>query len=237
MDQRLTNPTSDIDADHEHDEAGPPAKRKRLYWHRCLCHCHDDESGELTPFTARSWAKLQEAASVHRDAIQLLLADHFKDGPRGGYHRRCYASYTNKTLLERLEQRREKSELSTPGDQTGMSLQDPVCACSSDPSQRASDSQPGNTFSSDPPVRRSRSSVPSTDLSQCVICQTVKKKNKHTLEPVSQCLTEQASATLLNAARIRGDGRVLLAIERQDLIAIEVRYHRSCYSSYTHNSG
>ena len=83
---------------------------------------------------------------------------------------------------------------------------------------------------------RSRTSFQATDLTVCIICQTTQKKykDKHLNESLSWCLTEQASATLLEAARIRSDERLLLAIEHLDLISIEVRYHRSCYSTYTH---
>ena len=41
-----------------------------------------------------------------------------------------------------------------------------------------------------------------------------------------------ASENLLSAAKIRRDHRVSLAIEWQDLVAIEVKYHRSCYREY-----
>ena len=39
---------------------------------------------------------------------------------------------------------------------------------------------------------------------------------------------------MLNAAEIREDNRLILALEGQDYIATEVRYHRTCYQRYTH---
>ena len=39
---------------------------------------------------------------------------------------------------------------------------------------------------------------------------------------------------MLNAAKIREDNRPMLALEGQNYIAIEVRYHRTCYQRYTH---
>ncbi len=53
-------------------------------------------------------------------------------------------------------------------------------------------------------------------------------------ESLSLCLTKQASPTLVEATRIRSDERLLLSIQHQDLIAIEVRYYRSCYLICTH---
>ena len=41
-----------------------------------------------------------------------------------------------------------------------------------------------------------------------------------------------ASENLLPAAKIRRDHRVSFTIEWQDLVAIEVKYHRSCYREY-----
>ena len=48
---------------------------------------------------------------------------------------------------------------------------------------------------------RSRTSFQATDLTACIICQTTQKKykDKHLNESLSWCLTEQASATLLEA--------------------------------------
>ena len=38
---------------------------------------------------------------------------------------------------------------------------------------------------------------------------------------------------MLNAAKVRQDERIIVAIEREDVVAIEVKYHRSCYKDYT----
>ena len=51
-------------------------------------------------------------------------------------------------------------------------------------------------------------------------------------EIVTSLETMIASENLLPAAKIHGDHRVLLAIEWQDLVATEIKYHRSCYREY-----
>ena len=68
----------------------------------------------------------------------------------------------------------------------------------------------------------------------CLICQKSKRipKSKR-LEQLSNCETFQAGATLLNAAKVRKDQRVIVAIEHQDVVAIQVKYHQSYYASYT----
>ena len=76
--------------------------------------------------------------------------------------------------------------------------------------------------------------LPTTSMEGCLICQKSKRIPKSkSLEKLSNCETFQAGATLLNAAKVRKDQRVIVAIEHQDVVAIEVKHHRSCYASYT----
>ena len=51
-------------------------------------------------------------------------------------------------------------------------------------------------------------------------------------EIVTSLETMIASENLLPAAKIHRDHRVSLAIEWQDLVATEIKYHRSCYREY-----
>ena len=78
------------------------------WYNQCLCHCHEDAHGDVTQFTAKSWKALHEAAEERRDQIYEALAPNFQSGPRGGYHRRCYQTYTNKTFLVRLQRHGKK---------------------------------------------------------------------------------------------------------------------------------
>ena len=48
-----------------------------------------------------------------------------------------------------------------------------------------------------------------------------------------RCEGDSTPATLVSAADVRGDERILLEIRDQDLWAKDVLYHRSCYQSYT----
>ena len=199
------------------------------WYNKCLCHCHEDAHGDVTQFTAKSWKALHESAEQRRDQIYEALAPHFQSGPRGGYHRRCYQTYTNKTFLVRLQRHGKKRKQPDCGETPTRYV-----SCSTATSSNTTCDDEDNIASAR--RMRSRTSFQATDLTACIFCQTTKKKykDKHLNESLSLCLTEQASATLLEAARIRSDERLLLAIEHQDLIAIEVRYHRSCYSTYTH---
>ena len=91
-----------------------PVKTPKLDWNSCLCHFRD-VSGPLTVFRERSWGSLWGAAQGRRDQTVVFLRDSgaVVSTPRGGYHRECYQSYTNKKSLamERIAD--------DPGDTTG----------------------------------------------------------------------------------------------------------------------
>ena len=76
----------------------------------------------------------------------------------------------------------------------------------------------------------------STDLIKGLICQVEKKdsRNRRLREHLVQYLTFEAGVSLLNAAKIRGDQRVLLEVEGCDVITKEVLYHKSCFGLLTH---
>lgn len=132
-------------------------------------------------------------------------------GPLGVYHRKCYQTYTAKNLLERVARKRKIEEISlAEKSDTGTA-------------ELQSDS------------RRTRSSLQAIDMKECAICQTVKtdSKDRRRKEKLTTCETMQAGRTLLEAAKLRGDQRLSVALRDQDPIAIELCYHRTCYRTYT----
>ena len=82
--------------------------------------------------------------------------------------------------------------------------------------------------------RRTRSSFPLTDLKLCIFCQKSKPDpaNRRKKERLVRCEGDTTPVTLLNAAQVRCDERVLLEIDQQDLRAKDVLYYRSCYGTY-----
>ena len=104
-----------------------------------------------------------------------------------------------------------------------------------------------DTPDEEPPKRCLRSKVdkgaPSTSGRehvlpvQCIICKTnqyVKDPGtrKRKVEKLMNCETI-SGGQLLNAAKMKQDERLLLHIRGKDLVAIEVKYHKSCYLRYT----
>ena len=54
----------------------------------CLCHKVISAKGKVTPFTAVSWKKFQEAALIWKDDVSIKHSEYLKhDTPYGGYHR------------------------------------------------------------------------------------------------------------------------------------------------------
>ena len=84
-----------------------------------------------------------------------------------------------------------------------------------------------------------RSQLQTFDIDKCAICQKDKAKKAYgkgarTRETLTLNITEFGSATLIKAARFRNDSRMLLHIDGRDTIALEIKYHRSCYKNYVH---
>ena len=50
-----------------------------------------------------------------------------------------------------------------------------------------------------------------------------------------KCVTETAKISIVNAARLKSDSRVLGITEMSCLIAREAHYHESCRRDYTRN--
>lgn len=185
--------------------------------HNALCLCHCVEAGkdeELRNFTEKSWGTFRVSAEVRQDNVYERMSgkwDAKNMEEFGRYHRKCYQHYTNKTNLDRLKRKRENF-----GND----------ACSSVDSK---------TQDLPNPKRLSRSAVSATTYDTCLLCQTNKySKQFKDNEPLTNLETIQASETLVEAARKRNDERILLAVEGKDLIALEVKYHRTCYKGYTH---
>ena len=83
-----------------------------------------------------------------------------------------------------------------------------------------------------------RSMVEHTDISCCLFCQQVQIKVKGKRQKLSECMSfESCKEAIYSAAQVRGDERVLLEVQGgPDLKAKEVKYHRACYSTYTHST-
>ena len=166
---------------------------------------------KLTDFTERSWRKFEGCASTRQDEIWFLMRSYWEDGPKGGYHRQCYQKYTNLVDIKRSKTK----ELPVPSSTKSVQ----------------------SSHSSEPPAKRlCRSQLQAFEKEKCIICQQDKfvKKQNHakTREALTQNISEYGSSAILRAAQIRNDTIVLLHIEGKDNIALEIKYHRSCYKDY-----
>ena len=141
----------------------------------------------------------------------LIMKDYWNEGPKGGYHQQCYQEYTDINKVSKEEQ----SHCNTRQDRDGESV--------------------GQSSGIEPSCKRvCRSQLQTFDIDNCEICQKdkVKKaygKGARTREPLTLIISEFGSATLIKAARIWNDSCMLLHIDGRDTIAMEIKYHRSCY--------
>lgn len=180
-------------------------------WERCLCHKQGVKE-DLKPFTERSWETFKAAADVRQDDVSEVLKDYWIQGPRGFFHRKCYQHYTHAQKLRTIQEKRGAVDVSEQ------------------PEKKAA-------------VHSRRSEVSTSSLQHCIICQKQKpvrgaKRSNQRYEKLVELQTCQAATKLREAAQIRCDERILLCImavnDPLDLVALEVKYHRSCYITYTH---
>ena len=195
-----------------------PLSRKRASvqkpnWNKCLCHVKENVDDKLTSISDKSWDKFQSCATRRKDVIWMTMKDYWNGGPKGGYHRQCYQEYTDINKVTKVEPKHCSTR------------EEEIC---------------GQSNGIEPPAKRvCRSQIETFDINKCAICQKTKfkrasGKGARTREALTQNISELGSATLIKAARTRNDSRLLLHIDGRDTIAMEVKYHRSCYKSYVH---
>lgn len=209
------------------NQSGAVQAGSSITWDKCLCHCVATETGPLSSFTEQSWQKLWDAASVRQDTTwHFLLGEGFVDSgsqPQGGYHRKCYSSYTHKKALAVMKRKRKsKAETDSKAEESETKTGDKTIA---------------------PEIKRqkmtTRSDLPKHEKKACLFCRKTGKKkhrrSKHrTAEPLTECQTFEAAERIHHAAKMRQDECVLREVKAgPDFIASEVVYHASCYRKYT----
>ena len=124
------------------------------------------------------------------------------------YHRECYQKFTYaKTLLKR--------KVNQDGG-----------ASTSKRSQRL----PRNALRTDEcPNRDSRGRFPD----HCMICKKTAIKVKGKRQVLTKIVTKSAEITLKQAAKLRNDEEMLIAVQDVDLIAKDFQRHEYCYREYT----
>ena len=181
-------------------------------WKKCLCPVAES-SGKLTLFTEKNWERFEKCSLRRNDHIWLKMMNHWRGGPKGGYHRQCYQRYTDVGNISRIEETVNKAA--------------PASAY-----QEIAADEP----STEPPAKRfHRSHVQRFEIDKYIICQVEKFKSgkgARSIEALIQNISEYGTASLLRAADVRGDNRVLPQIKGQECIAREIKYYRSCYKNY-----
>ncbi|PIK38209.1 hypothetical protein BSL78_24948 [Apostichopus japonicus] len=148
----------------------------------------------------------------------------------GGYHNVCYSRFTDKQRVERcinrLKRNRPSPELMHPST--------PAVHDDSEGSQPKKKRLPLSDYSTPPEQARSRNVLP--DI--CLFCNKREKRRNcqrtqtRKMENLVMCSTIGA-VKLQQAAKEKDDTGILLKIENKDSMAIEVKYHQSCYTNYT----
>jgi hypothetical protein len=160
-----------------------------------------------------------------------------------GFHRSCYAKFTDITRITAAKKRIEKRG-------AGITSVEEIVPCPVT-TRESEDTIGGN----EKPLLRStlQSKRPRTGMSgsncpegckllfqkKCLICNVVEKyrvethSRKRLREHLTQCVTLEADSSLKKVAELKHHEEMLLKIRNQDLVAKEAHYHLSCYKDYT----
>ncbi|XP_071812536.1 uncharacterized protein [Apostichopus japonicus] len=218
---------------------------------RCFAHCADVLE-DIKPFTTARWTTFLKSVDIWKDLVgnQADIATAFLREHRstcvlslpipefGGCHNTCYRYFTDSSKQKRGKISKEKQLLAAKSSRT--SELEPSTS-SIDTGDEATNPQQA------PRVLRSSSalagvtkepSVPSHILPKiCIFCCRYEKsytdaQRRKRKEQLMLC-EQPDGGKVAAAAKDKKDDRILLQIRDRDCVAIELRYHRSCYRSYT----
>eukprot|EP00057_Strongylocentrotus_purpuratus_P021683 XP_011676157.1 PREDICTED: uncharacterized protein LOC105444073 [Strongylocentrotus purpuratus] len=210
----------------------------------CFMHAIDTH-GRVIPFSEKSFNKFLECSTLWKelenrpesviaskaDGLQFddVCTTTRKRQGRAGYHVECYRHFCNLTSIRRAKDKSRKAQISTEVDGVlaARNLQETSDAWVEPEPKRLLRS---DATSSPCPGR------PHVLPIECVICKSTKYvkesfSQKRKVERLIRCET-LSGGQLVKAAEIRNDEKLLLKIRGKDLVALEVRYHRSCYLCY-----
>ena len=175
---------------------------------KCIIHCCDDKSDNLTSLKDyESWQSLLKAAKVRNHKAILDVARNTNEGEIPAnvtYHRRCRSIFTMKRDLEKLKQ-------STDDDND---VQEPEIKRYATNRQQPSSSRIYDEI--------------------CIFCEKKSKylKSSKNRERLIQCRDLRADDCIRTTSIAKGDTRIIAIVSRE-LVAAEACYHRSCYRDYT----
>lgn len=201
----------------------------------CACHISvagggPKEHDKVFPFTditwnkaleyVTEWMKLPSEDNEYNISVFISTLSQLDVG----FHKKCYQKFTDKQRLERAQKRKTKG--TRKRKYVEISNSHVSVTPRKQKRQLRSDQKIISSLS-----RRSEHVLPST----CIICRREKivrdyfsKKRER-----QKLVTCETGNTLKMAAELKEDEDLLIHIRDQDLVSIEVKYHRSCYRSYT----
>lgn len=166
-----------------------------------------------------------------------------------GFHPKCYKLFTDITRIRKAKSRIEKEKSKGIGSvpvNVGESSVSPAPEQSTNKLLRSQQEGSSSMYrkskrhgtGASPDVYEERMRLGLFPGHECFICLTSKytsdsHSRKRKQEPLSQCLTYEADASLKQAAISKNDERMLVRIRGIDLVAKEAHYHKSCYREYT----
>lgn len=177
----------------------------------CVVHYNHLKSGKLTSLTNETFQRLHQAKDARNelggDNVHTRQAEAIPDVLDSNIHcvhMACYKKYTKGIAVRNAKHKREVDSGETPLAR-----------------------KKRNVDSSD-----NRGLFPKKCMNpNCGTAKSIKVKGKK--QEIALIQTKSACETILQAANLKNDSEMMLAIGGQDLIAKEFMMHRKCYKDYT----
>ncbi|KAJ8050302.1 hypothetical protein HOLleu_03448 [Holothuria leucospilota] len=210
-------------------------KRKKI---ECGIHVSETASGKVTEFTEISKGKVHSCAKEWKNlGVELsefakkILTENEElnfDTTVYGYHRQCYMKFTDISKIARAKLKLGKAAEKLPSQTESEDIEE----CQQIDESESLSEGPA------PKVLRSKHRPLKGHILPpvCLICQkdsyiTHHHTKKRSKERLVECQTITAGS-LQKAAEVRKDEKLLLHIRGQDLVALEAKYHKTCYQQY-----
>uniref|UniRef100_UPI00358FE14D uncharacterized protein n=1 Tax=Myxine glutinosa TaxID=7769 RepID=UPI00358FE14D len=219
----------------------------------CFMCIFPSKKCKIVQFSDKTWSRFLEyvnkwksldgpQAKIARDYVAQHSAGFSADSNtalspaiplHGGFHHQCYARFTDSQRVERVMKSMKKkaddlaSTATVPQADVGG---EKVEAENTKPTKRRA---LRSSFGRPPVPARSQHVLPNI----CILCQKEKtircrSTRKRKKEHLVTCSTIDA-VHLQQAAEDSGNVSLLMQIKDKDCVAIEVRYHNSCYRDFT----
>ena len=152
-----------------------------------------------------TWEKILNAGKIRQHIVAEVKVDSDSGLPSSfWYHRKCHQYFTLKRILQQLKSKQ-------------LEIHETIAVATNKINEESTKERP----------KRGQASI--ILIKECLFCKKIKQNKDKTKQPLSLRIDKPAEESIKSAATNKGDFALL---GLPDMIAAEVRYHRTCYRQY-----